>query len=215
MYDMFESVVLSDGHTRGLYENGLDAVCVPWTWRAGRRSPGSMQARRGHHEITAELDMEGAIEHLALQTYFGSAYVEVAWVTRADGRAGAAEIVCVPHRRFMFDDRCVPAADERGEPVSRRALERRPGSSWIKGETRRWRRQVQAGLLRTVAWWCVFKRMSVRDWMIFAEKFGIPMIVGKVGENDSETTRKALKAAIAALGTEVARSSAATRRSTS
>jgi phage gp29-like protein len=202
MYDAFESVVLSDGHTRGLYENGLDAVSVPWTWRAADARPGSMQLAADLAAITAELDIESAIEHLALQTYFGSAYVEVAWVTRGDGLQVPSEIVCVPHRRFIFDDRSCPRLTSEANPYPGDALDRRPGSSWIKGETRRWRRQVQAGLLRTVAWWCVFKRMSVRDWMVFVEKFGIPMIVGKIGENDSEATRKALKAAIASLGTE-------------
>src|SRR5690606_24497096 len=40
------------------------------------------------------------------------------------------------------------------------------------------------------------------DWLIFAERFGIPMIIGKPGNDDSEKTRKALKETIAALGTE-------------
>ncbi len=44
--------------------------------------------------------------------------------------------------------------------------------------------------------------MSVRDWLIFAEKFGIPLIIGKPGDDDNDTTRKALRAAIDALGTE-------------
>lgn len=68
--------------------------------------------------------------------------------------------------------------------------------------TRRWRKPSQAAILRTVAWWALFKRMSVRDWMIFAEKFGIPLVIGKPGENDSQDTRAKLKDAIAALGTE-------------
>lgn len=202
MYDAFESVVLSDGHTRGLYENGLDSVCVPWTWRAADDRRGSVQAAQEIAEITAGLDMESAIEHIALAPYYGNSYVEIAWVTRADGRQVPAELVCVPHRRFIFDDQFRPRLTSEADPYPGAPLERRAGSSWIKAETRRWRRQVQAGVLRTVAWWCVFKRMSVRDWLLFAERFGIPMIVGKPGNNDSQETRKALKEAIAALGTE-------------
>lgn len=202
MYDVFENVVLQDGHTRGLYEQLLDEVAVPWTWRAGDDRAGSLQAADDLDKITKQLDFEGALEFLALQSYFGSSYVEVAWITRSDGMQVPAELVCVPHRRFIFDDKCRPRLTSEANPYPGEPLERRPGSSWIRAETRRWRRQVMAGCLRTVAWWCLFKRMSVRDWLIFAEKFGIPMIIGKPGQNSSEPTRKALKEVLAALGTE-------------
>lgn len=203
MYDAFEASVLADGHTRGLYEQRLDEVCVSWTWRAGDDREGSILAATELDELTKPLCMDEAIEFLALAPFWGSSYIEVAWISRADGRQVPAELVCVPHRRFVFDQlTSTPhlTSEKNSWPGDR--LERRPGSSWLRAESRRWRKQVQAALLRTVMWWCLFKRMSVRDWMIFAEKFGIPLILGRVGEQDSEATRKALKDAIASLGTE-------------
>lgn len=202
MYDAFEAGVLADGHTRGLYEQRLDEVCVAWTWRAGDDRPGSKQAAEEVDLATQQIDMEGAIEHIALQPLWGCSYAECAWVSRSDGMQVPAELVCVPHRRFIFDDQSRPRLTSETNPYPGDALERRPGSSWLRAETRRWRRQVQAGSLRTVLWWMLFKRMSVRDWLIFAERFGIPMIIGKPGDDDSEATRKALKEAISALGTE-------------
>lgn len=203
MYDMFEHLVLNDGQLRGLYEQRLDEVAaVPWTLRPGDDRAGSVQLA---NELTAaclELDMDSAIEHLALQAFLGSSYAEIAWVSRVDGFQIPVEIVCVPHRRFIFDEQSKPRLTHEKNPYPGELLEQRTESSWICAETRRWRRQVQAGLMRTVAYWAVFKRMSVRDWLIFAEKFGIPMIVGKYDENASEATRDALKKAIAALGTE-------------
>jgi phage gp29-like protein len=45
MFDVFESVVLNDGHTRGLFEQRLDEVAaVPWTLRPGDAREGSQQA---------------------------------------------------------------------------------------------------------------------------------------------------------------------------
>jgi phage gp29-like protein len=202
LFDMYESTLLADGHTRGLYEQRLDEVCVDWTWRAGDARPGSQQAAEELEAATKQIDMEGTIEFLALAPFYGCSYIESAWVTRADGRQVPAELVCVPHRRFMFDPQSRPCLTSETNPYPGDQLERRPGSSWLRAETRRWRRQVQAGILRTVAWWALFKRMSVRDWLIFAEKFGIPLIIGKPGDDDNETTRKALRAAIDALGTE-------------
>jgi phage gp29-like protein len=197
LFDMYESTLLANGHTRGLDEQRLDEVRVDWSWRAGDARPGSQQAAEELDAATKQIDMEGAIEFLALAPFYGCSYIEAAWVSRADGRQVPAELVCVPHRRFMFDPQSRPCLTSETNPYPGEQLERRPGSSWMRAETRRWRRQVQAGILRTVSWWALFKRMSVRDWLIFAEKFGIPLIIGKPGDDDNETTRKALRACCA------------------
>lgn len=203
MFDVFEHIVLNDGYLRGLFEQRLDEVSsVPWTLRPGDDRAGSVQLAEELGKAMLSLDVESLVEHLALQPFMGCSYAEIAWVRRPDGFEIPVETVCVPHRRFTFDDRARPRLTSEANPYPGELLERRPGSSWIKAETRRWRKQVQAGLLRTVAYWSIFKRMSVRDWLIFAEKFGIPMIVGKYDKDASETTRKALKDAIASLGTE-------------
>ncbi len=202
LFDLYENVVLGDGHTRGLYEKRLDEMSVPWTWQPGDARPGILQVAEELDEATRALDMEDGIEHIALAAFWGASYGEVAWITRADGRQVPAEIVCVPHRRFMFDQESNPRLTSETNPYPGDALERRPGSSWLRAETRRWRKQTQAGILRTVAWWALFKRMSVRDWLIFAERFGIPMILGKPGPNEREKTRETLKQVIRELGTE-------------
>ncbi len=203
MFDMFEHLVMVDGTLRGLYEQRLDEVsAVEWSLRPGDERAGSIQLATELEVALRAMDTEGMIEHLALQPFLGCSYAEVAWLSRPDGFQVPVEAVCVPHRRFIFDDQSRPRLTTDANSYPGEPLERRPGSSWVLAETRRWRKQVQAGIMRTVAFWSVFKRMSVRDWLLFAEKFGIPMIVGKYDENTGETTRKALKDAIAALGTE-------------
>ncbi len=202
MFDMFETTLLSDGHTRGLYEQRLDELCVKWTWVAGDDRPGSVQAAEEIDASTRSLDLGRVIEFLALAPFWGCSYIEAAWITQ-NAMQVPAEFACVPHRRFVFDQMTWQphlTSEKNSWPGDK--LERRPSSSWLKAESTRWRKQTMAGILRTVAWWALFKRMSVRDWLIFAERFGIPMIIGKPGENDSETTRQKLKAVIAALGTE-------------
>lgn len=58
----------------------------------------------------------------------------------------------------------------------------------------------RAALLRSVAWWYLFKRFSAADWAIFCERFGMPIRIGKfpVGSDDDE--REALRAAVIDLG---------------
>lgn len=203
MFDVFEHFVLVDGSLRGHWEQRLDEVsAVEWSLRPGDERQGSIDLATELEVAMRAMDTEGLIEHLALQPFVGCSYAEIAWVSRPDGFQIPFETVCVPHRRFVFDELSRPRLTSDANWWPGELLERRAGSSWVKAETRRWRKQVQAGIMRTVAYWSLFKRMSVRDWLIFAEKFGIPMIVGKYDENASETTRKALKEAITALGSE-------------
>lgn len=202
MVDMYEALLLNDGHARGQFEQRMDEVEVPWTLRPGDDRPGSKQAAEDLEAACRQWDMDGLIQHLELGTFIGYSYAEVPWQTRSDGMQVPVDAVCVPHRRFAFDLQSRPRLTSELDPYPGQLLERRPGSSWVRAETKRWRKQTQAGLFRTVAYWAVFKRMSVRDWLIFAEKFGIPMIIGKYTENASEKTRQALRDAIEALGTE-------------
>jgi phage gp29-like protein len=44
---------------------------------------------------------------------------------------------------------------------------------------------LRNGLARLVAVMYMLKSYTVRDWWAFAEKFGIPVVVGKYGNNAS------------------------------
>jgi phage gp29-like protein len=206
MIDMFEHVTLGDGHLRGLFEQRMDEVAAQsWSLRPpdGDDSAQSLAVAQLLTEVLSKIDMEALIEHMMLAMAFGYSYAELAWQTRPDGLQVPTEVVCVPHRRFVFDwERWNPHLTSEGNPYPGTPLADLPGSSWVRAQSKRWRKPTQAGILRTATYWAVFKRMSVRDWLIFAEKFGIPMIIGKYTEESSEKTRKALRDAIASLGTE-------------
>jgi phage gp29-like protein len=61
---------------------------------------------------------------------------------------------------------------------------------------------TMAGLMRTATWWALFKRIAVRDWVVFAEKFGLPYVTGMYSDGMNEDERAALRAAVAAIGTD-------------
>jgi hypothetical protein len=54
--------------------------------------------------------------------------------------------------------------------------------------------------MRTLTWWALFKRMSVRDWVVFSERFGLPFVTGTYAEEASSEDKAVLKEAVAALG---------------
>jgi len=63
---------------------------------------------------------------------------------------------------------------------------------------------TRAGILRTCAWMYLFKNYAIKDWIAFAEVFGMPLRLGKYEPGASEGDRDALKLAIQSLGTDAA-----------
>lgn len=60
------------------------------------------------------------------------------------------------------------------------------------------------GLARIVAAYHMFKSFAIRDWMSFAEVFGIPIRIGKYTSAATEEHIGILKAAVAAIGSDAA-----------
>jgi len=207
MLDAFESIVIGDGHTRGQYESRMDDVCLQdWHFFAPEEDerPFSIDVAKMLSDAMHQLDTPAAIEHLGTAVFHGAAYVEVPWQQRAkDGVVVPVDLVRPPHRRFRYDtDSFRPRIMHETNMYPGEPLVTTRGTSWIIAEPVRWRKPTQAGLFRSVAPWCVFKRMSVRDLILFGERFGIPMIIGKYGEESSESSRAALVKALEILGTE-------------
>ncbi|MBJ8914158.1 DUF935 domain-containing protein, partial [Citrobacter freundii] len=61
---------------------------------------------------------------------------------------------------------------------------------------------LRNGLARLVAVMYMLKSYTVRDWWAFAEKFGIPIVVGKYGNNASPEQIQTLLDAIASLASD-------------
>lgn len=58
----------------------------------------------------------------------------------------------------------------------------------------------KAALLRVVSWYFLFKHFSVKDWTIFAERYGMPVRVGKYSKASNDQERLELVKAINDLG---------------
>lgn len=63
---------------------------------------------------------------------------------------------------------------------------------------------TRAGVLRVCAWMYLFKNYSLKDWVAFAEVFGMPLRVGKYDTGASQSDKDALIAAVQSLGSDAA-----------
>lgn len=63
---------------------------------------------------------------------------------------------------------------------------------------------LRGGIARVVAWAWICKSYTLKDWLAFAEVFGLPLRVGKYRPGAGKRDVEVLKAAVAGLGSDAA-----------
>lgn len=200
-FDCFDDLIEGDGHLRGLIDGRIQSVSgKEWVVLPGRAndpaSAAAALALEGH--LRNDLGFRDFLEHQLTAPFYGFAATNLVW-DFVDGEVMPVRFVNVAHRRFAApsQDRAneimLIAGDSKYELI---ALE--PGL-WAVSRYRH-RNPWAAGLMRTGAWWAMFKRWSWRDWQIFADMFGLPVVVGYYEEGASEPARLALIEAVKQIG---------------
>jgi phage gp29-like protein len=196
MCDLFEDGVESDGHLHGLLSGRIEGVSgnPPMVRPSDAIEAAVVAARVLEDALTMRCNLDETIEHHLYAPFVGWSLSEVAW-DFVNGWWVPVWFYNVPHRRFTFD--------ELDEPLLTTEANRWPGErlrgTWMMSRARH-RKAVRGGLLRGAMWWSTFKKMSVRDWLIFAEKFGIPVPVGIYREGASAETIASLEMAVQDIG---------------
>lgn len=62
----------------------------------------------------------------------------------------------------------------------------------------------RAGVMRPCAWMYLFKHYTLKDWLLFCERYAQPMRIGKFGPGASEAERRVLKDAVFNMGSDAA-----------
>jgi phage gp29-like protein len=62
----------------------------------------------------------------------------------------------------------------------------------------------RAGILRVIAWMYLFKNYDLKDWISFAEVYGLPLRLGKYAPGASEADKLALMQALIRIGADAA-----------
>lgn len=193
--DLLEDQKENDGHLLGLVSTRIESVAkcdlVMEPGDTSDLAKVGADVLRGAIMRANWLDM---IEHALESFWFGYSMIEPKWEL-IDGWWVPTWFTCVPHRRFVFDAGDNPRLAVEDNPFPGVELH----DQWM-GFFRRGRRIPRAGVGRACAWWSLFKRLSVRDWIIFAEKFGLPIPIGVYRDNAPDETRKVLKQAIRDIG---------------
>lgn len=200
--DTFEDLLENDGHMRGQYESRLSSVALRPTFvQPGDSQPVSMAAAKALANSLKRANMLACLWHMMDALGQGFSGVNIAWrFNERDRLVEPSRFLCAPHRRFTVNESGAGELRFRTELNSTDGIDLLPGE-WMIAK-RMHRKLMRAGIFRTTGWWSLFKRMSITDWIVFAEKFGIPMVIGSYQERASPESRAALLQALQDIGTD-------------
>lgn len=207
-FDCFDDIIQVDGALRGMINDriesvaGCDFVVMPPPGHSDK--PSLMAAEALNECLQNQLKFRAFMAHQLGAVHYGFACSNLMWEL-IDGLVTPVEFACIAHRRFAA-------------PRTERANEiwlingRGPVYDLIDLEPGLWavsryyniigRNPYVAGLMNTCAWWSMPKRWSVRNWLTFAEMFGIPLAVGYYEEGASPASRGALEDAVKLIGSD-------------
>lgn len=195
--NLFEDILENDGHLQGLVNNRIETLAgKEWLVKSG--DPLDQTAKLAADILGGAMRRANTfqfIEHQLGAFWVGWAASEPVWQF-VDGWWQPTWFVNMPAQRFCF-------APDRDDLRLTTIENPYPGEAllphWVVNMTRH-RRLARGGAGRCAAWWTVFKRMSVRDWIVFAEKFGIPIPVGVYSDRAGEESRKVVEQAVLDIG---------------
>lgn len=199
--DLIEDVIETDGHTRGQYLQRMGVADRPVALAAGDgdESDGATAAAEALSRPLGRTNLEEALWHWMDALFFGYSGTEIEWAyDRKVDLVLPRWFHCVEHRRFVFDLDFSPRLMQEDNAWPGEAL---VDGKWVWSQKRA-RIPTRAGIGRTIASWCLVKRLEVRDWIVFAEKFGLPLPVGTYEPRVSAAAKAGLRYALESIGTD-------------
>ena len=200
-FDAFDDLIESDGHLRGLIDGRIQSVTgKEWVLKPGREGDAASARAAADLEerLKNDLGFRDFLEHQLTAPFYGFVATNLVW-DLVEGLIVPSEFRNVAHRRFAAPD--MNHADQIMliDGFSRTDLAPLEPGLWAVSRYRH-RNPWAAGLMRTAAWWAMFKRWAVRDWQIFADMFGLPLTIGYYEEGASATARAELLEAVKQIG---------------
>ncbi len=147
----------------------------------------------------------------------GFSIIELVWELsggRAGSKAGGKALVTELRWRAQQEFTFAASASSYGavltqpriltenEPV--RGEELISGKFIVHSSRSRSGERSRAGVLRPCAWMYVFKHYTLKDWLLFCERYAQPMRIGKFAPGTSEAERQVLKDAVFNMGSDAA-----------
>ncbi len=194
--DLFEDLIENDSHLRAVISSRVTPVAAaPKSIEPGGAGGASQAAAEMLARAIGRTNFGEASAHQLRARYDGYRASEITWGRSPEGAVVPRWFSPVPSRRFRFDaedrPRLLTDVDSVGMPLE-------PGH-WL------WSQNgtgiiARLGMMRTLAWPALFKRLTIRDWVIYCNKYGIPLAEGVYNEDLHDDLIDELEEAVSNIG---------------
>ncbi len=205
---LYEEMEEKDPHlyavanTRRLALTGLEWTVRPDPHAEGQSMALAQQVADYCRKVLTTLDsFDDALQHLSLATGRNIAVAELVWEEGAEGLT-LADVVPVDFTRLTFDDLDDLRILTADEPIN--GIEPPHGKFIIHTPQSATGHPTRGGLLRVTALVYLAKNLALKDWMIFAEVFGMPVRIARYEPSASPEEKRELLKMLESLGANAA-----------
>lgn len=201
--ELAEEMEEKDGHlgsimqTRKLSLLGIDWEVLPYDSEADHDVELATWVAWALDQIQ---DWEGSLLDVLDSIGKGLSISELMWQIR-DGKALVDRVAWVHLKRFRFDENDQLLLTTDTHPMGIPLVENK---FLIHRYKARSGHSARAGIHRTVGWLYLFKNFSLKDWVAFAEVYGMPIRVGYYEPSSSESDKEALLQALINIASDAA-----------
>ncbi len=200
--ELFEEIEGKDPHlfsqmqTRKNAVTGIDFEVLPYS----TEDEVSKKITEFISDIIFDLDTEDIFTDLLDAIGKGFAVSEIIWKYK-NGMVVIDDIKSREQKKFFWDNndkfKVMTIENPQGEelPINKFIIHRYKARSGHPSK---------AGIMRVIAWMYLFKNYTVKDWVAFAEVYGMPLRLGKYNAGASEDDKNALQTALMLLGSDAA-----------
>jgi phage gp29-like protein len=144
---------------------------------------------------------DDVLQHLSLAVGRNIAIAEVIWDV-AGGELRPVDLVPIDFTRILFDEVDRPRILTEDKP--RDGIELQPNKFIVHTPHSVSGHPQRGGLLRVTAMVYLAKNMALKDWMIFAEVFGMPVRIARYEPNATAEEKRELLTMLESLGSNAA-----------
>ncbi|WP_238492462.1 DUF935 domain-containing protein [Desulfotruncus alcoholivorax] len=200
--ELFEEMEEKDTHLYSILQTRKNAVLgLDWEIMPYSNDPQDVKAADMVREMFEFEGLEDAMLDLLDAIGKGFAVTEIMWQIE-NARAVVEKLKWVHQKRFRFGDfdelRLLTESDM---AIGMELPENKFVVHKYKAKSGH---PSRAGVLRVVAWMYLFKNYGIKDWVAFAEVYGMPLRLGKYDQSTSKEDRDALRQAVMELGSDAA-----------
>ena len=203
--ELFEEMEEKDPHLFSQLQTRKNAVCgLDWEIIAFSENERDKQIAEFVKNIIKSInDFDGALMDLLDAIGKGISFLEIVW-KEENGFLKIEDLKYIHQKHFFWDEKDNLKIITKDNSTGILVKEIQENKIIMHKYKARSGQEARAGLLRVVAWMYLFKNYTLKDWVTFNEKYGMPLIIGKYDESSSEDEKNALLNALISLGTDSA-----------